>query len=68
MVLRFPSSQGVQIDPSHAFSLEMMQTPLNVALAASPLFLLTNRMLGGVSLGKPNVLEVWQIFRRYVFL
>jgi len=40
----------------------MMQTPLNVALAASPFFLLTNRLLGGLSLGKSKVLEVVNIF------
>lgn len=46
----------------------MMQTPLNVALAASPFFLLTNRMLAGLSLGKPKVLEVPFIFHGYLFM
>ena len=36
----------------------MFQTPLNVALAASPLFFLTTRTLAALSLGKQKVFEV----------
>ena len=45
----------------------MMQMPLNEALAASPFFLLMNRLLGGLLLGKSKVLEVFYIFDSNIF-
>jgi hypothetical protein len=58
---------GVTLDET-LLSLEMFQTPLNVALAASPLFLLTNRTLAGLSLGKEKVFEVRPIFHCNFFI
>lgn len=37
---------------------EMLQTPLVVALAISPIFLLVNRSLINVSFGKKKIFEV----------
>jgi hypothetical protein len=41
-----------------SLSPEKLQTPLSVALGISPLFLLGNRLLANVSLGKPKIVEV----------
>ena len=41
-----------------SFSPEKLQTPLNVALGISPLFLLAPRWLANVSIGKPKIIDV----------
>ena len=41
-----------------SFSLEKLQTPLNMALGISPLFLLAPQWLVNVSIGKPKIIDV----------
>jgi hypothetical protein len=50
--------QGITMGEDISLSPEKLQTPLSVALAASPLFLLGPRLLANVSIGKPRILEV----------
>lgn len=49
---------GISVGASDSFSPEKLQTPLNVALAISPLFLLSTHLLANVSVGKAKILEV----------
>lgn len=49
------------IEDDFSLSLEKLQTPLNVALAISPLFLLGTRQLANLSMGKPKLLYVCTI-------
>jgi hypothetical protein len=50
--------KGITIDDDFSLSPEKLQTPLNVALAISPLFLLGTRQLANLSMGKPKLLYV----------
>lgn len=51
-------AQGITMGEDLAISPERLQTPLSVALGASPLFLLGPRLLANVSIGKSRILEV----------
>jgi hypothetical protein len=62
---------GLSTEEDLSFYSEQLQTPLSVALGISPLFLLGNRMLSNISMGKPKILEVssgkvavWQLANR----
>ena len=50
--------KGISMDNDFSLSPEKLQTPLNVALAISPLFLLGSRQLANLSMGKPRLLHV----------
>lgn len=49
---------GIDVGDGFSFSPEKLQTPLNVALGISPLFLLAPRWLANVSIGKPKIIDV----------
>ena len=49
---------GILVGAGNSFSPEKLQTPLNVALAISPLFLLSTHLLANMSVGKAKILEV----------
>jgi hypothetical protein len=51
-------SSGIVIGEGFSFSPEKLQTPLNMVLGLSPLFLLGNRWLSNVSIGKPKIIDV----------
>jgi hypothetical protein len=51
-------SSGIVVGDNFSFSLEKLQTPLNVALGISPLFLLVPWGLVNVSIGKPKIIDV----------
>ena len=46
------------LSAGNSFSPEKLQTPLNVVLTISPLFLLSTHLLANVSVGKAKILEV----------
>lgn len=46
------------MDDDFPLSPEKLQTPLNVVLGISPLFLLGGRQLANLSMGKPKLLQV----------
>jgi hypothetical protein len=58
-------AQGIIMEEDFSISPERLQTPLSVALGASPLFLLAPRLLANVSLGKPKILEVGNTVMAY---
>jgi hypothetical protein len=49
---------GILVGAGNLFSPEKIQTPLNMVLAISPLFLLSTHLLANVSVGKAKILEV----------
>jgi hypothetical protein len=49
---------GIDVGDGFSFSPEKLQTPLNVALSISPLFLLAPWQLANVSIGKPKIIDV----------
>lgn len=49
---------GIVVGEDFSFAPEKLQTPLNVALGISPLFLLGTRWLANVSIGKPRIIDV----------
>jgi hypothetical protein len=51
-------SSGIVVGDHFSFSPEKLQTPLNVALGISPLFLLAPRWLANISIGKPKIVDV----------
>jgi hypothetical protein len=62
---------GFSAEEDFSFYSEQLQTPLSVALGISPLFLLGNRMLASICMGKPKIVEasgskaiVWQLINQ----
>jgi hypothetical protein len=53
--------KGIRVGDDVFLSPERLQTPLNVALGVSPLFLLGPRMLANISLGKRKIVSVCTI-------
>lgn len=49
---------GIVVGQEFSFAPEKLQTPLNVALGISPLFLLGTRWLANISIGKPKIIAV----------